>query len=273
MADEQIEDKQNPTGTDDFELRASEKGWVPEDEWEGDPTDWRPAKEFLDRGELMDRISSQTRQLERYSSEVQDLKSGLKVLAEHNKKVAKLEYEKAMKDLKGKKAEALSYGDHDTVVELDEQIDELKESKKEIEEVEEKPQDKRSEPHPDVIKWMGDNSWYNTNMIMQGAADAIAKQYLSQNPKAQEDPVQVLEYVTKEIRKEFPDKFSTKRKPAGVPDPSSSGGSRSSASGTKKHSVKSLSTEQRKIAKKFADTGVMTEQEYVDQLVELGELG
>lgn len=273
MGDKQdLENIENPTDIDPVEARASEKGWVPQDEWEGDPDQWRPAKEFLDRGELMDRISSQSRQLEKYSTEVEELKDGLKVLAEHNKKVAKIEYEKAMKDLKSRKAEALSYGDHDTVVELDDQIDELKESKKEIEEVEQKPQQKNNGPHPDVVRWMESNSWYNNNMVMQGAADAIARQYLSQNPSAESDPSKVLDYVSREIRKEFPEKFGTKRKPSGTADPSSNGASRG-ASGAKKYTVKSLSPEQKTIAKRFAATGVMTEQEYVDQLAELGELG
>lgn len=272
MADEQtLENEENLTVS--IEDRASEKGWVPKEEWEGDPDQWRPAKEFIDRGELMDRISSQSRQLDKYNSKIEDLEKSLTILAEHNKKIAKQEYEKAIKDLKTKKAEALQYGDHDTVVEIDEQMDELKESKKEIDKAEEtQPKSKNEGPHPDVVQWMESNSWYNNNLVLQGAADAIAKQYLSSNPSSADNPKEVLDYVSREIRKEFPDKFSTKRRPSGTADPASTG-TAEKGKGKTKYTVKHLSPEQRNVAKKFASTGVMTEQDYVDQLVELGELG
>lgn len=275
MADEQLDNDENLTDPiDSTESRASEKGWVPQDEWEGDPDQWRPAKEFLDRGELMDRISSQSRQLDKYNSEVEGLKEGLKVLAEHNKKIAKQEYEKAMNDLKSRKAEALSYGDHETVVELDEQLDELKESKKEIDKVEEQPVQKKDNlPHPDVTRWMEENSWYNNNIVLQGAADAIAKQYLASNPAAENDPSKVLDYVSRQIRQEFPDKFGSKRRPSGTTEPASTGNTKASKGKSTKYTVKNLTPEQRNVAKRFASTGVMTEQDYVNQLVELGELG
>lgn len=271
MAEEAVDNLDPGTQEDTITSKASEKGWVPKDEWDGDPDDWRPAKEFLDRGELMDRISSQSRQLQQYNSKIDGLEKSLKVLAEHNKKIAEKEYEKAVRDLKAKKAEAIQYGDHETVMNIDDQIDELKETKAELE-VQEQQAPTPQGPPPEVTQWMEENSWYNENIVLQGAADAIAKQYLSQKPEAANNPEEVLSHVSRQIRTEFPDKFGSKRRPSATTDPASSGGSKGTQ-GKAKHKLSDLPPELQKVARNFAASGVMTEQDYINQLVELGELG
>ena len=42
--------------------KAMEQGWKPKEEWEAegkDPSEWRDAKEYVERGELFDLIDSQ----------------------------------------------------------------------------------------------------------------------------------------------------------------------------------------------------------------------
>ena len=41
---------------DSYEDEARNQGWKPKDEYEGDPTKWRPAKDFVERGELFGKI-------------------------------------------------------------------------------------------------------------------------------------------------------------------------------------------------------------------------
>ena len=274
MSEESLEqDNTDLTSLTDTEIQASEKGWVPQEDWDGDSDQWRPAKEFLDRGELMDRISSQSRQLGQFTSEVDVLKQSLQQLGDHNKKIAEQEYTKAIKHLKEQKADALQYGEYDKAVDIDEQMSDLKESKKEIEvaeQVVEQPQEVSQEPAPEIVAWMAKNTWYDTDIVLQGAADAIARQYLGKNPAAEGNPSEVLEYVTKQITKEFPDRFSNKRKPSATVD--SANGKTVSKGKKSKHTIHDLTDEQRKFAKTFANSGVMTEQEYVDQLSDIGEI-
>ena len=277
MTDEQtnVDNSDLASNMTDHEQRASEKGWVPENEWEGDPNQWRPAKEFLDRGELMDRISSQSRQIEKYNSEVSEMKTAMKELANHNKKIAEQEYKKAMADLKSQKVQALDSMDHTAVADIDEQISDLKQSKKEAEEeaVQESSQQDSNTPHPDFLNWVEQNTWYQNDIVLQGAADAIAKQYMSKNPGVESNPAEVLRYVTEQVTNEFPDRFGnkTKRRPSATTESSTTGTTRTK--GKTKYSMKDLTPEQKSIAKRFASTGIMTEQDYVDQLAELGELG
>lgn len=255
----------------DYVSVASDKGWVPQDQWEGNPAEWRTAKEFVERGELMDRISSQSRQLNKYTSEVEDMKAAVKELAEHNKKIAELEYNKALQTLRQKKADAMDMGDSYSVVEIDEQIQELKDARKEEESFAKTSQPMDNSTPPEVEAWMNENQWYVKDIVLQGAADAIAKQYISSNPNAVNNPKEVLSYVTEQVRKEFPERVGAgKKRPSGTVDVGSAG---STAKGKgKKYTVNHLNPEQRAIAKRFAATGVITEQEYVDQLAALGEL-
>ena len=53
----QADDKQTTTpDVDPYESEAREQGWKPKEEYEGDPEKWRPAKEFVERGELFGKI-------------------------------------------------------------------------------------------------------------------------------------------------------------------------------------------------------------------------
>jgi vacuolar-type H+-ATPase subunit I/STV1 len=270
MANEQekIEIKKEPAELTDLEVSASEKGWVPEKEWDGDPTEWRSAREFLDRGELMDRISSQTKQINQYDTKIQSLENSLKQLAEHNKKVAEMEYEKAIGDLKKKKADALDLGDHNAVVELDDKMSDLKQSRQEANNLEQANQPVT--PHPDVISWMNENTWYNTDVALRGAADAIAQQYLAANPAAEANPMLVLAHVTDQLFKEFPEKLGPKTRPSATVEPQRTGSTKNTSK-QKKWSRSDLNDMQKEIMKNICSEE-FTEQEYINQLGELGEL-
>src|SRR5690606_35489735 len=39
------------TGEVDYEAQAKSMGWVPQDEWKGDPDKWTDAQEYVERGE------------------------------------------------------------------------------------------------------------------------------------------------------------------------------------------------------------------------------
>lgn len=257
-----------PAGLNDVEIQASEKGWVPEKEWDGDPGEWRPAKEFLDRGELMDRISSQTKQLTQYDSKIQQLESTVQQLAEHNKKIAKVEYDKAISDLKKQKADALDIGDHTTVVEIDDKMTDLKQSKQETETLEHA---QPAGPHPDVVSWMTENTWYTSDMALRGAADAIANQFLSANPTLESTPSVVLKHVSEQLLKEFPEKFSSNRqRPSATVDTQTAGSTKGSSKS--KWTRSNLNEMQVQVMKEICEMTDMKESDYIQQLGELGEL-
>lgn len=255
------------------EEKAMASGWRPQDEWTGDPDDWVDARTFNRNGEFMSRIQQQSKQLNSSASEIEELKNAMKALGDHNKKIAEAEFKKAVASLKKEKVAALEGDDHELVVEIDDKIDELKETKREMDakpkqELEKPPADVA--PDPVFVEWSATNTWYKNDTVMRGAADALGMEYADKNQGA--PLADVLDYVTKQMATKFPQEFGNKnqRKPSPVTEGSASGSKRGKKA---KFTEKDLSDEQKQFAKMFVDTGAFDSvQEYVDQLVESGDL-
>jgi len=256
------------------EEKAMASGWRPEDEWNGNADEWVDAKTFNRNGEFMTRIQKQSKELSSNRDELDQLKSAMKELGDHNKKIAEQEYKKAINALKKEKLVALEDEDHRAAEEIADKIDELKEAKQEAKESESAPvmdtPPADIAPAPEFTSWATENSWYHGDVALRGAADSLGEDYANKNPGA--PLVDVLNHVTKIIKEEFPHKFgninqsnqsNVTEKPSNGRQPRKKG----------KHSEKDLSDEQRQFAKMFVETGAFDNiQEYVDQLVESGEL-
>jgi len=252
---------------------AREQGWVPQEEWEGEPEDWVAAKEFVFRGELMNRIKKQSSELRNVHGEVNHLKDAIKTLGEHNKKIGEVQYKKALANLRKEKASAIVNEDPEKVAEIEDEIDSLKELRSEAAK-EETVQKETGRPEipPEIVEWLGkpESNWYHRDPILRGSADAIGAEYVRANPES--SPQDLIKFVEREIRKEFPHKFDrTKSTPTGVLDPDTTPGTRK---GTKKFTIKDVDEDTQRIAKTYVDLGVFDNvQEYIDQLVKTGDLG
>jgi hypothetical protein len=229
------------------EQRAMDQGWVPKEEWTGDPDDWRPAREFIDRGELFKKIDDQSRTLK-------DYKRALEQLSQHNTKLAAVEYQRAIQDLKRQKKEALDTGDSDAVIEIDDRIDAVKHAQTQIPQV--KIPDV-AESNPIFQNWQERNSWYNSNRVMRVFADRIGLEAA----KAGKTPVEVLSIVEQEVKKEFASKFSNpnRDKPGAVET--------SRGRGTASKETFTLSDDERRVMQRFVRTVPgMTEAKYIADL-------
>ena len=87
------QEQQPVVNTDPYEDQAREQGWKPKEEFEGDPEKWRPAKEFVERGELFNKIDSM-------GKELKETRKALKMLQEHHAKVKEIEFKRAVEELK-----------------------------------------------------------------------------------------------------------------------------------------------------------------------------
>lgn len=240
----------------EVESRARSQGWVSKEEFEADERNvgkkWRPADEFVERGELFDTIKS-------LKGEIHSIKRDFNLLAQHHKDVAKVEYDRALKDLKAQRAEAAEEGDTKTVVEISDKIEELRETYKEQKQ-EHTPSN--GTVHPAFTAWLNDNSWYTTDPALRGAADAVAKEYISVNSQSSFEDV--LNHVSAEMSKKF---FAKTSKPKVTTVESGSNGS-SAKKG--KLTKADLSDDEREIMRTFVKRGVFAnEQEYIDELAKV----
>lgn len=229
------------------EVRAMESGWVPQDQWEGDPDQWRPAKEFNDRGELFKKIDDQNRT-------VKELKRALDDMKKHHASVRETEFSRALDSLKQQKKTALQEGDAEQVIQLDDKIDLVKEEQSKLKN--EPTQVQEQGPNPEFVDWTNRNKWYENNQPMRAYADALGRDlaYKGLAPSA------VLKEVERLVRDEFPTKFTNpnRGKPGAVEGSSNKGGSTGNSF--------SLSDDERRVMQRFVRSGVMTEAEYVKDL-------
>ena len=244
------------------ELRAMEQGWQPKDKWEGDPEEHRSAKEYLDRGELLGKIKSQSQQ-------IREVREMLTHLSGHNQKVYLAGYETALKQLKSQRLEAMKEGDIETAVALEDKIDEHKQA---IETIKATPVAKPQveEQSPVYQEWLKTNSWYLADESMRHWANGMAISYANKN-KGQVSEEQIYQYLTKEVRDTFPAKF----RKAGAPNPDGEGrqasrGNTRSASDEFDSLLREFSEDDARAARNLVKTGVLTKEKYVADYKAIG---
>ena len=240
---------------------AREHGWVPQDEWKGKPDQWRPAKEFNERGEMIGKLIHEQKSNSSLRGEVDELKDSIRLLGEHNKKVKEQAKKEALEELKNLKKEALRDNDVDSVVDIDDKIADLKAL----------PEESTPAANGAVVDaWTEANEWYKSNETHAAAFDGILARIVNAEPALRDNPTAALEKATKAMKKDFPGIFGTTRtmqtalEPGEVVTPAAKG----------KYTKAQLSFEQRQVAERMIRQGVpITIDEYAQQLGELGELG
>lgn len=234
---------------DPYEQEAVAQGWRPKDEWTGAAHEWRPAKEFVERGELFSKIHD-------LKSENKQIKEALQSLNTHHQKVRETEYKRAIVQLREEKKNALNEGDADKLLQVEEAIDILKE--KQQEETQQAKVVKQSGPTPEFINWTQQNAWYVADNEMRQFADDVGVGFFNRNPGKSES--EVYEYVLKRTKQAFPEKF--KGTAPSAPQVEGGSGGRAPA----KRDSFTLSEEEERVMKTFVRTGVMTADEYKAEL-------
>lgn len=278
MSTEDIQDQEHeepalPT----YQQKAMERGWRPQEEFEGDPDDWVDAKEFVFRGELMDTIHQERRARTSVEKKYDELQSTVQDLKGHYEKMAELEIKERLKELKSQKADAMRVDDVDAVIELDEQIDDLNEEYKSAKQAtkaaEKAPDTPQNAPiPPEVGKWVQENPWANPEapefkpaLYQKAVAMLTADVQLNGN----EDVQGSLSRVKADMQKLYPDELGTKKRPPSSVDVDNPGKKANSSSGL----VRKLSPEQRKVGEKFVRSGAYDKlEDYAKELNKLGEV-
>jgi len=241
--------------------KATAHGWMPKEEWieaGNDEDDWKPAKTFVEYGEMLGKIRNQ-------SKELQDTRVALQHVATKNKEIYEKGYQAALTQLRAQKREALAEGDLVKADELDEKIDATKEELQQVRATPVVPQ-RQQQVDPEHLEWVERNPWYNDG-VMQKFADALAIEYVRVN-QGQVTPSDVRNFVEKEVKKEFAHKFN-KGGTKGAPNPDGEGRSTGRADTGSKLDSKltqakaNMSEAERSIMKTMMKTAGLTEKEYL----------
>lgn len=243
--EQQVEQKEYSA----IELEAIEQGWIPKEEFDGDPDKFIDAPEFVRRGELFRKIETQ-------SKELKAVRQALEAFKIHHSKVKEAEYNRALKALQDQRKQAFLDGEHERAFAIEEKIDEVKEEKQRIMEEAQQPVVEDTGYTEQFQSWVERNSWYETNDVMRAAADALGVKLHRQG----NSPEVVLEKVEKAIREEFAHKFKGPK--AGT----STQVEAPTRSGTKTDSFKLSAEEERIMNKIIAVTPGYTREQYIKEL-------
>lgn len=241
--------------------RARKLGWKPKTEYDGDPAEWRPAKEFIERQSFFDKIKSVKDDLYQSRRENKQLQKDLAMIKEYVQNMSKIERERAIAELQNQKAAAVQDANVDEVRRIDAQIDTIRDTKVAATEVKDVPQG----PPPEFYEWTGRNKWYDDDAELRAEADDFGMGIMRRNPGL---PVgEVLRQVEVKIKKMYPEKFpsQTKRPAAQAVE---SGGVQNSGTprGKGKLTVSDLDEMQRKAMDAFVKRGVLTQEQYLESL-------
>ena len=200
----------------ELEQEAKELGWVPQENFKGDPSKWVDAETFVARGkEVMPILRKNNERLlgevETLKGSVTELKSALTQAQEsleefrkYNEDVAKKSYEKAVRELKEQRKTALKEGDGERVVVIEEALEELDEQEKSARPApkapEAKPQPAPATLHPDYKAWEADNASWLKDEEKKTYAMSMA-QYLRSTTKA--TGREFLDLVSAEVESRF----------------------------------------------------------------------
>jgi uncharacterized phage infection (PIP) family protein YhgE len=252
--EETKESVENLESSDEEEIQLSEveqeavsKGWQPNGP--------KSAEEFLRAGPLYDEIKAR-------GKEIKELKSTLDELKKHMDKQQQLGYEQAINELKQKRVDAIEMGDVNEVDDIDRQISEYNQQ---VNTSTANPASPEAEAFLEKHKdWINDTS--QEAMDMKNYAHIRDQELMKYNLS----PARHLERLENDLKQMFPNRFKDERsaKPVSV----ESDAAPTVSASRRKHTFSDLNAEQKKAARHFEQSGIMSINEYIKDLEKLGEL-
>lgn len=246
------------------EAEAREFGWVPKEEFKGNPDEWRDADTFLSRGReingfLRKDLEKISNKYERTKAELDEVRQTMEEFRKYHNETEARAYKRAIEELKREKIEAVNEGNGERVVAIEEQIETLKQAQDKP--AVKAPEAQSTAPNTAYISWAKANLWYETDAELRAYADLVADEVQAEIPgiKGKE----FLDEVTKRVKEDKPEKFSNPaRSNAAV---SSSADGRAPAGKPNRKSYDNLPPEAKAACDRFVKQKLMTREQYVSE--------
>lgn len=183
------------------------------------------------------------------SGQVDQLNDKLNQVVQFQTEMKQKAVDKAVRELKSERTEAIKDGDIDKVEKLDEEI-----SKQEV-----------VKPQNNIIldQWLGRNKWYEDDEDLAVEADIIAQQ-LQGTGRFQADDTsyeKLLKQVEIRVKKQFPEKFKNPKKDN---PPEVESGRNSSQRESTTRTFAELPADAKRACERFVKDEVMTKEQYLE---------
>lgn len=260
------------------EKEATKKGWVPKDQYKGDPAKWVDARTFIDRGERFNQ--NLQRELAGMRKKLQEFEGTKKAFVKfHEETIAAKDKElaKAINDLRVARSEATADGDHEGAVALEDRIDLLRDERKKLKETPAEQQEEEDGPDgskakgpnptdPVLVEWIADgNEWFDDDPAMRAYAIAVGEGLIKGDPD-QPRGRKFLDKVRAKMEEEFPRKFKAKTPAREKTDPAEGGGKGGNSGSGKYAGGKTeadLPAEDRRLMRQYIAEGWTTKEKFL----------
>lgn len=261
VGEQQTDYDENSSG--EVEKEARIYGWVPKESFRGDESEWVDAETFVQRGKAINPILRKNNEvlMKKFTElerRLQEKEITMQQFAKYHQETEKRAYEKALSELKEQKKEAISMGDGEKVVEIDEALADLRSSQQNTQQSQQNNSFQPPPPDPTFVAWSKENDWYVNDKRLRNFADIIGAEVREDRPDL--FGIDFLEEVKQRVQEEFPNKFEKKFRQS--PAEGTTGGSRSSGG---KKTAKDLPPDVRKVMEEFIKEGLVTEQQYLKE--------
>jgi hypothetical protein len=267
-----VEPQQNGTEPPQYESEARAQGWVAKEEFRGSEDDWVDAETFVRRGkEIMPILRKNNEKLLKELGEAKKAAEEAREAAKEFREYQKQQFERKTKDLEAEldqlkqaKREAITQGDGDRVLAIDDAMDDLKEqrlqAKEDLKAAEEKAKEvPQVTADPVLNAWMDKNEWFGKDTRLTGMANGLGVELRRENPGLSGQAF--LDKLDEELANLLPEKFGKKRTPnpmEGAPN-----GTARPSVGSGKKTYANLPAEAKAACDKFVKQGLMTKEAYV----------
>lgn len=172
------------------EQRAWDDGWRPEEQFEGDPTRWKTAREYNIYGEHQAEVRTLKESQKSMKAEFEERLSGVN-------KLHKAQVDLKVKELLSEQREAVGNGDTVEFDRIQEKIDDVKSQSEPV-----KPAG-QADKDPTIAAWEEKNPWINAGGEKANDAIAIWNSYAQANPNGTIQDA--LSHVEGKISRLYPD--------------------------------------------------------------------
>jgi DNA repair exonuclease SbcCD ATPase subunit len=255
-----------------YESEARAQGWVAKEEFRGSEDDWVDAETFVRRGkEIMPILRKNNEKLLKELGEAKKAADEAREAAKEFREFQKQQFERKTKELESQleqlkqaKRDAITNGDGDRAIAIDDAMDDLKEQRIEAKEELKAAEAKAKEVPPPTADpvlnaWMDKNDWFGKDTKLTAMVNGLGVELRRENPSLNSQAF--LDQLDKELREAMPEKFG-KKTVLNPMEGSPNGTARPSVSSGKK-SYGNLPPEAKAACDKFVKQGLMTKEAYV----------
>ena len=231
---------------------ARQSGWVPKEDYRGNPNTWVDCDEFNRRAPLFEKINEKNKQIDK-------LTHRLDLVVDHMKSVEQSTRDKTIQELKEQQRQTVEDGDADAYDKIGETIEEIeKQEEPNIDKVDEvKTVDKPTDEAPPAVKaFAARNDWFEKDAKMTRYMLAATEDMVRTRGLHLEEAIELAEAEVKQV---FAAKFKNpnKDKPSAVLS-----GNREIR--PKGKAISDLTSEQKTVW--YSLKGTMSEEEFLTQL-------